>query len=131
MHPLFNKRIEIPGVWVSAFLFPFKLLAIGGALLLFIWYLLLPPNHTKPWSGIDMVWYNASNDFFVMACSVSLLYFLVFGVLLIGGVVQQFKCSQRAAIWSFAFAIFALIVGIVLACVSPPNGYIEIFRRAA
>ena len=104
MHTLLNKRMEIPEAWVAAFLFSFKLLAVGGAAIFLIWYALLPSNRTNGRS-LDMAWFNASNDFYIMASSASVFYFLVFVVL--------------------------LIVGVVLACVSPPNGHIEIGWPAA
>ena len=128
MHPILAKRIEIPEPWFAAFLFAFELLTVSVAVLLLIWYVMLPPNHSNAQTGFDETWYMASDDFAMVAFGVSFLYFLAAGVLLIGGLIQLFKYSRRAAIWSIAFGVFALIVGIVLAaCISSPNGYFEIF----
>ena len=133
MHSLLLKRVvDVPEAWFAALLFVFKLLTVVTAILLLIWYLMLPANHSNAQTGRDEAWYSASYDFAMVAHVVSFLYFLAAGVLVIGGLIQLFKYSRRPAIWSFAFALFALIVGIVLAvCVSEPNGYYEIFRSVA
>jgi hypothetical protein len=110
----------------------FKLFALITAILLLIWYVILPANHSNAQTGLDEAWYSDSYDFAMVAFNVRFLFFLVAGVLVIGGLIQLFKYSRRSAIWSFAFALFALIVGIVLTvCVSEPNGYYGILRSVA
>ena len=132
MHSFSTKHVGMPETWFAAFLFSFKLLTVSMAILLLIWYVMLPPNHSNAQTGFDEAWYLASDDFAMVAFSVSFLYFLAAGVLVIGGLIQLFKYSRRAAIWSIAFGVFALIVGIVLAvCVSPPDGYFGIFHSVA
>ena len=132
MHQFLTKRIEIPETWFAALLFPFKLLAVSVAILLLIWYVMLPQNHSNAQTGFDEAWYMASYDFAIVAFGMSVLYFLSAGVLVIGGLIQLFKYSRRAAIWSIAFGVFALIVGIFLiVCVSLPNGSIEISQSVA
>jgi uncharacterized protein YacL len=132
MRSFFSKRISMPESWFGALLFAFKLLTVLLVTLLFVWHETLPPNHTDYHTGArDMVWYSASYDFFMVAVQVSLLYFLAAAVLVIGGLVQLVKYSRKAAIWTLAFGILALIIGIMLAVfVSPPPG-IEILRSAA
>lgn len=128
LHTLLHRRIEIPERWFAAFLFAFKLPAVSGAFLLLLWYVFLPSNNSSAQTGIDWRWYFATNDFANVATSVSLLYFLAAGVLVIGSLIQLCKHSYRAAAWSISFGIFALTVGIVLAvCISSANGYYEIF----
>jgi hypothetical protein len=130
MRPLFTNRFQIPEVWFSAFLFSFKLFAVVVAALLLIWHVMLPPNNSNAQTGLDQAWFSASHDFAMVASGVSLLYFLAAGILVIGGLVQLFKYSRRAAIWSIAFGVLAFIIGLFLAfCVSDPDGYFSMFRR--
>jgi hypothetical protein len=129
MHPVLTKRFQVPEVWFSAFLFSFKLFTVGVAVLLLTWYVILPSNHSNAQTGFDHAWYFASDDFAMVAFGMSPLYFLAAAILVIGGLIQLFKYSRRAALWSIAFGVFALIVGIFLAAwVSSPEGYYEIFR---
>jgi hypothetical protein len=121
----------MPRRWLAAFLFAFKLLTLSGGFLFLSWYLLLPPNQSVGQTRVDMKWCLASEDFATVAANVSIMYFLASGLLIVGGVIQLFKCSRREAAWSLAFGIFALVVGIILACVSYPYGHYQILRAAA
>jgi len=124
MHLTLTKRIEVPENWFAAFLFPFKLFTVGAAIGLLVWYVSLPPDRTSAKTGIDMAWTLALDDYYLVASTVSLLYLLAACVLVIGGLIQLFKYSRRAALWSIAFGVFAFIIGIVLMeCVSPPHGH--------
>jgi len=132
MHSLLTKRFEIPETWVAAFLLPFKLFTVSMAVWLIIWYMMLPPNHTSAQTGIDEAFFSATSDFSIIARSMCLLYFLATCVLVIGGLVQLFKYSRRAGLWSIAFGAFAFTIGIILAvvCDSLPDGY-EFLRNVA
>jgi hypothetical protein len=129
MHPFLTKRLEIPKVWFTAFLFPFKAFTVGATLLLFIWHATLPPNQSNAQTGFDYAWYYAADDFALVASGMSIFYFLAAGVLVIGGLIQLLKYSRRAALWSIAFGIFAFIIGIYLAAfISFPEGNYGIMR---
>jgi hypothetical protein len=132
MHQFFSKHIEMRERWFAACLFPFKLLTVSTVVLLLIWYVLLPQDHSNAYTGIDWRWYWASYDFFIMAQFARLFFYLAAAVLTGGGMIQLVRHSFHAATWSIAFGFFALVVGIVLAVfVSPPNGFIEVLRSAA
>jgi hypothetical protein len=125
MRSILLKRIfEIPKAWFSAFLFPFKLFTVFAAVGLLIWYLMLPIN-TKSGSKIDEAYFMATDDFRNVAFSVGVLYFLSSCALVVGGCVQLFKYSRRAALWSIAFGILAFVICIVLerVCHSLPSKY--------
>jgi hypothetical protein len=130
MHAICTKRTDSAGVWLDAILFGVKLVTVVGAVSLLIWHMTLPPNRSHAQSGFDHAWY-ASQDFVLVAFSLSALYLLAAALLTVGGLLQFWKFSRRTAVWNLAFGAFALIVGIVLLCISPPNGYHEIFRPVA
>jgi len=133
MHSLLVRRIEMAEAWLRAFLFAFKLLTVFVGVWLLIWYALLPSNHTDYQTGtIDEAWYFAAFDFAMVAYSLSLLYFLAAVVLVIGGLIQFFEYSRRAAIWNIAFGGVALVIGIILMLFVPfPSRTIEILRSVA
>jgi len=117
---MITKRIEIPEAWIAAFLFPFKLFSVGAVVWLLIWYLMLPSMQP----GVEGAWIYAYSDLRMVAFFVTFLYFLAAGVQVIVGLVQLFKYSRKAAIWSIAFGVFALIIGIFLAiCISASTEY--------
>jgi hypothetical protein len=129
MRLLLTKGFKVPEVWFAALLFPFKLLTVGMTMLLLIWYIMLPPNHSNAQTGFDHAWYSACEDFTIVAFGMSFLFYLAAIALMIGGLIQLFKYSRQAALLSFAFGVFALIVGIFITVgVSSPEGYFEIFR---
>ena len=132
MSSILIKRVfEVPEAWFSAFLFPFKLFTVFAALGPLIWYLMLPPNTTGG-GPIDEAYFTAVNDFRAIAMFVGLLYFLSALALVIGGLVQLFKYSRQAALWSIGFGILAFVIGRVLVgvCLSLPNKY-EYLRSVA
>ena len=109
-----------------------KLFAVVVAALLLIWHVMPPPNNSNAQTGLDYGWYLASYDFAMVAFGLSPLCFLAAGVLVIGGLIQLFKHSRRAAVWNIAFGIFAFIIGFLMAsCVLLPNGSYEVLRRVA
>jgi hypothetical protein len=127
MQPLLLNRVRIPHGWFDAFLFVFKLFTVCVTILLLIWYMELPPNHSSRQAGIDERWYSASYDFATVASKASFLYYLAAGVLVVGGLIQLFKYSRRAAIWSIMFGILALLIGMFLAhSVTWPTGYYDL-----
>ncbi|MEJ0088869.1 MAG: hypothetical protein WDM80_03830 [Limisphaerales bacterium] len=114
MHSILLKRIfEISEEWFSAFLFPFKLFTVLAAVGPLIWCLMLPIDTTSG-GKIDLEYFMAVDDFRVVAFFVGLLYFLSSCVLVIGGCVQLFKHSSRAALWNVAFGLLAFFICIVL-----------------
>src|SRR5271170_3839561 len=102
MHLSLTKRIEVPENWFAGILFPFKLLPVCTAFLLFIWYLSLPVDTTGA-GRVDLVFSMAAADYHFAAASVSILDFLSAFVLLVGGFIQFFKFSRYVAFSSIAF----------------------------
>jgi hypothetical protein len=131
MHAICSKRTQSPEEWLRAGLFGVKLVTFLGAVSLLIWRMTLPPNRSHAQSGFDHASYFASQDFFLVAFSLSALCLLAAALLAVGGLLQFWKFSRQAAVWNLAFGAFALIVGIVLLCISAPNGYYEILRPVA
>jgi hypothetical protein len=132
MRPILLKRVfEVPEAWFAAFLFPFKLFTVCASVWLLTWYLMLPANNTSG-GRIDEAFFMATDDFRIIAFTVSSLYFLSACVLVVGGCVQIFKYSRNAALWSFAFGILAFVIGSVLVgvCNSLPSKY-EYLRSVA
>jgi len=110
MHTFRIKRLEFPENWLIVILFPFKLLTVGVTVGLLVWYLLLP---SKQLEVVGMP--TTNSDFAFVAFHMGFLYILAACVQAIGGFVQLlFVNSRRAAIWSIAFGVLALIIGILL-----------------
>jgi hypothetical protein len=102
-------------VWLAASLFPLKIYTVVAALWLIVWHAGLPAN--KSYS-----WYNAVSDFSFFADCVRQGYFLVAFALVLGGLIQWFKCSRKAALWSMAFGVAAFVIGVIL---SPYCGLLD------
>jgi phosphoglycerol transferase MdoB-like AlkP superfamily enzyme len=106
--------------WFTASLFPFKIYTVLVAVILAFWHIGLP---AYPWrTGFDEargVAHNyaaetAYSDFGYIANYAVFGYFLCAGVLIIGGIVQIFTSSRRAAFISIAFGIAAVVIGRLL-----------------
>jgi len=125
MRAILLKRVfEVPEAWFAGFLFPFKLFTVCASIWLLTWYLMLPANNTSG-GRIDEAFFMAIEDFRIIAFTVSSLYFLAACVLVVGGCVQIFKYSRKAALLSIAFGILAFVIGRVLVgvCHSLPSKY--------
>ena len=106
--------------WFKVSLFPFKIYTVLVVVILVLWHISLPPY---PWRrgfeeamGIahDFAAENAYSDFGYIATYAVDGYFVCAGVLIIGGIVQIFTSSRRAAIITIAFGIAAVIIGRLL-----------------
>ena len=122
MHSLKTKRFEVPENWFGALMFAFKLPTVILPVWLLVWYACLPQFHWQSNSHYyaDMV-SAATDDFVAMAFQLSDVLFLLATALIIGGLIQLFRYSIRSGGWSLGFGVFALIVGVVLACASSPD----------
>jgi hypothetical protein len=107
---LFKRLFEVPEVWFSALLFPFKLYTVFAVVGPLIWYLMLPMNNG---GNVDSNYFMAIDDFRFVASFVSCSYFISSWVLVVGGCIQLFKYSRRAALWTIAFGLLAFLIYIV------------------
>ena len=90
-------------------MFPLKLYMVAAVAWLIIWRSTLSRNESSSFTNFtDAYWLNAESNFGTIAGYVRLGYFLVALILLVGGSVQWFKHSHKAAIWSLAFGISRL-----------------------
>ena len=117
----FNKYVEIPETWTSAFFFFFKLFTAIMAVWLLVWHWVLPPDDSIWHPSYQQLWESAMYDFWFIAHQISLLYFVSAFLLVTGGLIQLWKRSGRSAWWNIGFGIFAVIVGIVLFIGVPPS----------
>jgi hypothetical protein len=102
-------------VWLAAWLFPPKAYTVVALLWLVVWHALLPRNGSSGLTGLlDYQWYHTACDFSMAARYVRGGYFLVACALVIGGGVQWFRQSPRAARWSLGFGVGALVIGMCL-----------------
>jgi hypothetical protein len=128
-----TKRIERPWTdkissflvtdgetWLAASLFPFKVFVIAGVFAALGLRAMLPSyEQTWSWSmppheldGVQII-ASATNNLDFR----EILIFTIFGyifssiLLVIGALAQQLIYSNRAARWSLAFGVFALIIG--------------------
>lgn len=121
MHTQTLKRFEIPETWLAGVLFAFKLTVVLLTVLLVNWHAGLPVVVSHTLGYPDANWW-ANYDFFMVAFGMRSFFFLAAAVLGLGGLIQWFKYSRRAAIWSFGFGAAALIIGFLLKiCVGFPQ----------
>lgn len=115
-----NTRHPDWRTWFRASLFPFKLYTVAVLLVLFYWYSSLPPKPIRRGyeEALGMQHDTAAElaygDFGCMATWAVYGYFICAGVLIVGGLVQVFTSSRRAAIFSIAFRLAAAIIGWLL-----------------
>lgn len=102
-------------VWLSAFLFPFKIYTVVAVLPLIIWHGNLPPDQSSGFNrSVDYSWHYRISEFCLVADYVRIGYFIIAFILLAGGLAQFFVISRKAAFWSLIFGMAALIIGILL-----------------
>jgi hypothetical protein len=116
VHRLLNRqfhmpRLRVPAEWLDAALFAVKLPVAGVTVWLLAWMLMDGGVYSPT---MDSNWMYLPNDSVLMAnywggiclCAAIALFF--------GGLYQFFKHSRSAGAWSLGFALFALIIGVVL-----------------
>lgn len=101
--------------YLDASLFPLKIFIVLAVVCLIGWHMQLSRVNPKSWGDITISpQVNPAWDFCIIAGWAALAYVMSAIALTIGGLVQAFFSTRRAAIWSLAFAITALIIGIWL-----------------
>jgi len=109
--------------WLAGLLFPFKIYVVLAFVGVLIWHALLPDEYSDAGLTASRI-FDTAKDF------VALAYFLSMAVLIGGGLIQIIRSSARAAVWSFGFALAALIIGAWLSDWSPTYD-ITILKEAA
>ena len=96
-------------IWLRASLFPFKIYTAAAVLPLIIWHERLPPSQSPGFD--DYAWMRAVTDLSIAASDIRLGYFLAALILVIGGLAQWSKWSEKTAFLNLAFGIGALAIG--------------------
>jgi hypothetical protein len=110
--------------YLDASLFPLKIFTVLALVWVMIWRMRVPD---------DDFCFSMSHmaDFYYVAGWVGVAYIWCAILLMMGGIVQAFRCSQRAAIWSISFAVAASISGVVLLLnyYGPPTPFFDMLTE--
>jgi len=99
--------------WLAASLLPVKIYTVVAVLCLIVWHAFLPANDWSRSTGFDWAWFNAINEFNFIARYIWQGYLLAAFILMLGGLVQLFKCSRKAGLVTIFFGIAAFIIPFV------------------
>jgi hypothetical protein len=99
--------------WLDASLFPLKIFIAITVFCLVGWHTRLQHESFNFGDATDLG-ATPAGDFYIFASWTTLAYFLSAITLTIGGFVQAFFSTRRAAIWSISFAVIGLIIGVCL-----------------
>jgi hypothetical protein len=100
--------------WLAASLFPFKIYTVAVVIVLYYWYMCLPPKPTLKTLDYHSAAVMAYSDFGYMATYAVYGYFICAGILIVGGLVQMFTSSRRASVASIVFGVAAVVIGWLL-----------------